>query len=71
MKNVFYLVHNYVLKQLKVFAYMKKQDDVFHFNLKLENKGGWGGGGPHRESYDIIYRNGFRLIELTKYHRKF
>lgn len=38
MKNVFYLVHNYVLKQLEVFAYMKKQDDVFHFNL-LEKKG--------------------------------
>jgi len=34
MKNVFYLVQNYVLKQLEVFAYMKKQDDVFHFNLK-------------------------------------
>ena len=59
MKNVFYLVHNYVLKQLEVFAYMRKQDDVFHFNLKLEKKRG----GPHRESYDNIYRNGFRLIE--------
>lgn len=63
MKNVFYL-HACVKLRIKteVFAYLKKQDDVFHFNLKLEKKGG----GPHLpESFDNIYRNGFRLIKKT------
>ena len=47
------------IKTVRSFCIYEETDDVFHFDLKLEKKRG----GPHRESYDNIYRNGFRLIE--------